>query len=141
MTFARQNTLSQHGAAAYHKEAVRAVEFATPHERVALLLSGALERIAQARGAMEHGMTARKGERIGRAIAIVDSLRSALDADVGGDLARNLAALYEYMTARLLHANLKNDLAALDEVSRLLREIKAGWDGIADSPEAAAAQP
>jgi len=127
MTFSRQ------GAAAYRSEAVRAVEFATPHQRVAMLLDGALERLAQARGAMEHGMTARKGERVGKAISIIDSLRSALDLQVGGEMAQNLSSLYEYMGRRLLEANLRNDLEALDEVSRLLREVKSGWDGIADS--------
>lgn len=127
MTYGRQ------GATAYQSEAVQAAEFASPHELVKMLIDGAVERVVQARGAMERGMTARKGERIGRAISIVDSLRASLDMDQGGDVAGNLASLYDYIGRRLLHANLKNDAAALEEVLRLLREIQAGWDGIADS--------
>ncbi len=127
------------GAEAYRSESVRAAEYADPHRLVAMLLEGVVERVVQARGAMEHGQTARKGERIGKAIAIVDSLRASLDTDRGGEVAGNLAALYDYVLRRLLHANLKNDPAALDEVLGLIREIKTGWDGIADQAAVAAA--
>lgn len=131
MTFGRQ------GATAYQSEAVRAAEFASPHQLVKMLIDGAVERVIQARGAMERGMTARKGERIGKAISIVDSLRASLDMDRGGDIAGNLASLYDYIGRRLLHANLKNDADALEEVLRLLREIQSGWDGIAEGADAA----
>lgn len=133
MTYGRQ------GVTAYQSEAVRQAEYADPHTLVTMLLDGAIERIVQARGALEHGMTARKGERIGKAIAIVDSLRASLDMEQGGEVAERLASLYDYMIRRLLHANLHNDAPALDEVSRLLKDVKAGWDGIADKARQAAA--
>lgn len=125
MTFGRQ------GATAYKTESVRAAEYASPHQLVAMLIDGAIERVVQARGAMERGMTARKGELISKAIAIVDSLGASLNMEQGGELSERLASLYDYIGRQLLHANLKNDRAALDEVLKLLREIKAGWDGIA----------
>lgn len=131
MTFGRQ------GTTAYQSEAVQAAHYASPHALVAMLIDGALERIVQARGAMERGRTASKGERIGKAIAIVDSLRASLDAEAGGELATNLAALYDYLIRRLLHANLHDDAEALNEALRLLKEIKTGWDGIADARPAA----
>ena len=130
MTFGRQ------GATAYRSEAVQAAEFASPHQLVKMLIDGAVERVIQARGAMERGMTARKGERIGKAISIVDSLRASLDMEQGGEIAGNLASLYDYIGRRLLHANLKNDAEALEEVLRLLREIQSGWNGIADGAAA-----
>ena len=58
----------------------------------------------------------------------------SLDFSAGDELARRLAALYDYMGVRLVHANLKNDLGALQEVSRLLGEIKSAWGEIADDP-------
>lgn len=125
-------TLNAQGASAYRSEAVHAAEYADPHSLIAMLFDGALERISQARGAIEHGMIARKGERIGKALAIVDSLRASLDLERGGEVASRLQALYVYMEQRLLQANLNNDPAALDEVAGLLREIKGGWDGIAE---------
>lgn len=133
MTFGRQ------GASAYRTEAVRAAEYASPHQLVAMLIDGAIERVIQARGAMERGMTARKGELIGKAIAIVDSLGASLNMEQGGELSERLASLYDYIGRQLLHANLKNDRASLDEVLDLLREIKTGWDGIAAEAAAGAA--
>lgn len=131
-------TFVNRGASAYQREAVQAAHYASPHQLVCMLMDGALERIVQARAAMEHHLTARKGERIGKAISIIDSLRASLNPDRGGEVAANLAALYDYMVRRLLHANLNDDLDALDEVQRLLKEIKAGWDGIAEQTAPAA---
>ena len=58
-------------------------------------------------------------------------LRQGLDIEKGGELAANLDSLYEYMTTRLMEANLKNDVAIIEEIAQLLREVKSGWDAIA----------
>ncbi len=108
----------------------RAIE-ADPHRLIQMLIEGGLTRLAQARGAMERNQTALKGELIGKAIGIVGGLRQALDVEKGGELAVNLDSLYEYMTTRLMEANLKNDTVIIEEVSELLREVKSGWDAIA----------
>jgi flagellar protein FliS len=57
-------------------------------------------------------------------------LRSCLNVEVGGDFARNLLELYNYMEQRLLEANIKNDPTLLDEVGQLMLQIKSGWDAI-----------
>jgi len=104
---------------------------ADPHRLIQMLIEGGLTRLAQARGAMERNQTALKGELVGKAIAIIGGLRQALDVQKGGEIAENLDRLYEYMTTRLMEANLKNDPVILEEVSGLLREVKNGWDAIA----------
>ncbi|MBD9484361.1 flagellar export chaperone FliS [Pseudomonas sp. PDM14] len=105
---------------------------ATPHRLIQMLMEGGLTRLAQARGAMERGQIALKGELIGKAIAIIGGLRSGLNLEAGGELARNLDNLYEYMTSKLIQANVKNEVAILDEVSGLLRDVKSGWDAISE---------
>lgn len=105
---------------------------ASPHRLIQMLMEGGLTRIAQARGAMERGQTALKGELIGKSIAIVAGLRDSLDHQQGGELAGNLDGLYEYMMTRLTEANISNEPAFLEEVAGLLRDIKAGWDAIAE---------
>ncbi len=103
---------------------------ATPHQLVCMLLDGALGKLAMVKGYMSHGEIAAKGEAIGQAIAIVNGLRASLDKKAGGELAANLDDLYDYIERRLVEANLRNDVAMVDEVSRLLREIKTAWDAI-----------
>ncbi len=104
---------------------------ASPHRLIQMLMEGGLARLAQARGAMERGEVGKKGEVIGQAISIVGGLREGLNLEQGGEIAANLDKLYEYMIVRLLAANLHNDLAPLEEVAGLLRNVKAGWDAIA----------
>lgn len=106
------------------------IDGASPHRLIQILFESALERIASAKGHIQRGEMARKGEMIGKVIGIVGGLRGALNFEVGGDIASNLDALYEYMERRLLKANIDSDLTILDEVSNLIHDIKEGWDGI-----------
>ncbi|HUG22549.1 flagellar export chaperone FliS [Piscinibacter sp.] len=107
------------------------VESASPHRLVAMLFDGAIESIAQARGAMQAGQIEAKGRAIGRAARIVDEgLKSNLNGAAGGALASDLGELYAYVTRRLMHANLHNDAAALDECQRLLEPLRQAWASI-----------
>lgn len=123
-------------ASAYRKAGVETkVETATPHELVIMLYEGALSAIVQAGRHIQDGNIAEKGKAIGQAIDIIDGgLRACLNYQAGGEIAERLGALYEYMCTRLLHANLHNDQGALDEVSRLLSELKSAWEEIANDP-------
>lgn len=104
---------------------------ADPHKLISMLYQGALLAIANAKNAMMRKDVAAKGAAISKAITIIDEgLNGSLDKKVGGELAENLGALYEYMGRRLLIANLKNDAAVLDEVSSLLNELKGAWESI-----------
>lgn len=104
---------------------------ASPHRLIQMLMDGGMTRLAQARGAMERQQHALKGELIGKAIGIIGGLRGGLDLQQGGDLAQNLDNLYDYMVRRLSEANVNNSIEPLDEVAGLLRDIKSGWDAIA----------
>jgi flagellar protein FliS len=64
-------------------------------------------------------------------------LRASLDVKAGGELGQRLDALYAYMCDRLLRANLHNRPEIVDEVSRLLGELREAWAQI--KPAAAAA--
>lgn len=106
------------------------VSEADPHRLIQMLMEGGLQRILQAKGAMQFNNVQLKGELIGKSIGIIGGLREALDFDKGGEVAANLDSLYAFMIQRLSIANLKNDSAILDEVAALLRDVKEGWDGI-----------
>ncbi len=115
-------------ARTYHLTAASSgAMFADPHSLITQMIDGALTRVAQAKGAISRDQTATKAELISKAILIIGSLEGCLDHDQGGDLSTNLASLYEYINLSLTQANINNDISKLDEVSRLLLEIKSAW--------------
>ncbi|MCB1771331.1 MAG: flagellar export chaperone FliS [Candidatus Competibacteraceae bacterium] len=114
------------------------VAYASPHRLIQMLMDGALERIAVAKGCIQRQDIVAKGKQIGNAVDIIGGLREGLNGEVGGEIAVNLDALYDYMQRRLLEANLHGDIAILDEVADLLRPIKEAWDVIGEAPETGA---
>lgn len=112
-------------------EAESSLHAADPHKLIAMLFQGALLAIANAKNSMLRKDIPAKSKAISHAIRIIsEGLRDSLDKNVGGQLAYDLDALYEYMCVRLVNANLKNDVEILDEVAHLLGEIKGAWDEI-----------
>lgn len=112
------------------------VESANPHKLILMLFEGAREALAKAKLHIRHNEIAKKGELLSKAIMIIDhGLKASLDMRAGGELAQHLLALYDYMTNRLLIANLKNDIEIIDEVSRLLGELYGAWKAIESSSE------
>ena len=115
--------------AAYRSASVHSgVDAADPHRLIVMLMDGALERIATARGLMSNGTgAAERAQLLHRAVAIIDELRNSLNFKAGGQVSHNLDALYEYMCTRLMQASASNKPEWLDEVSRLLNEIRSAW--------------
>jgi flagellar protein FliS len=109
---------------------------ASPHQVVKVMLDAVLSRIAEAGGHIERGEVQAKGEKIGKALGIIEALTLGLDKERGGEIAANLERLYDYASRTLLKAQLENKTDLLKEVSALLREIKLGWDGIAPASKA-----
>jgi flagellar protein FliS len=104
---------------------------ASPHRLVKMLFDGAIDAVAQARGALARGDHATKGERCARAVRILEEgLRGGLDRRAGGELAANLDGLYGYIVQRLTHANLHHDDAALTECVELLTPLRDAWQTI-----------
>ncbi|MGD8926761.1 MAG: flagellar export chaperone FliS [Thioalkalispiraceae bacterium] len=106
------------------------VEQASPHRLIQMLMDGAIEKVAMAKGFMERNETALKGSHISWAISIVEGLRASLDKNTGGEIADNLDDLYDYMIRRLIRSNAENNVDMLDEVLSLLRSVKGAWDEI-----------
>ena len=112
---------------------------ASPHQLITMLFDGAKTAITMARHHMANRDISAKGSAISKAINIVDNgLKASLDAEVGGqagaELVANLSALYDYVSQRLLYANLRNDPALLDEADRLLDSISSAWRDIGPRP-------
>lgn len=124
----------RNASAIYQQNSVRGlVEGADPHKLVSMLLDGAIDQIVKARGHLIHQDVAAKGRSIANAVAIVGALRNSLDHKVDRTLCQRLDSLYEYVTHRLLFAQLNDDHAALDEVAALLAPIRDGWQAVRGS--------
>jgi flagellar protein FliS len=123
------------GANAYAKVGVETgVMAASPHKLIVMLFEGAMVAVATAAKQMADGDIAGKGKSISKAISIIEEgLRASLDRKAGGEIAANLDSLY------LVIANRDNQADILEEVQRLLGELKGAWEQIA--PGAPAAQP
>ena len=129
--------MSLKGINAYRKGNLKQdVASADPHKLTLMLLQGALDRIAYAKGAMERGEFASKSELISKVNAILLHLSDTLDMEAGGEVSQNLFALYDYMITRIGDAHVQNDLNILDEVSNLLTPIRDAWVQIQESAKA-----
>jgi len=99
-----------------------------------MLFDGALSALIRARLFMQDGNIEGKGTSISKAINIIEAgLKEGLAENSGDELADNLLDLYNYMTRRLLQANLHNDVEAVGEVEGLLRNIADAWKEVVQS--------
>jgi flagellar secretion chaperone FliS len=108
---------------------------------VSLLFEGAINFLKRARERMDANDLAGKGLYIGKATAIVGELTSSLNLEQGGEIARNLRRLYEFVLDRLLKANMKNDATSLDEAMKVLGTLRDGWKEMERSQAAAHTAP
>ncbi len=97
---------------------------------ISLLYEGAINFIRIGKEKIKAGDVAGKGLYIGKATAIVGELVSSLNMEAGGEIARNLGRLYDFVLDRLLHGNMKNDVKALENAEEVLKILKDGWKQI-----------
>jgi len=119
------------GLASYGEVSVQAgTAYADSVQLIQMLFDGLIDSLAAAEGQIERKEIQAKGESLSRAMRIVLGLQGSLDLEKGGEIATNLADLYDYCTRRLMHANLKNDVEAVQEVKRLISEIRDAWSQV-----------
>ena len=93
-----------------------------------MLYNAAIELLEEAKSALERGDSSEKGVHISQTHTIISELLASLDVEIGGEMARNLEALYLFMLDQLFEANLNNDRKPLDVVISVLRTLYAGWE-------------
>ena len=123
---ARQAKLAAYNTVAIHG----GVASSDPHGMVMMLLDAATERMATARGCIEHKELVRKTKLLHSCVVIIAELRGCLNLAQGGPLAANLDGLYDYMIRQLIQANLHSDVTKVNEVLGLLGEIRSAWAAI-----------
>ena len=117
-------------AAYLSTRASSSVHDASPHKLITLLFDACHENLAVAKGAIERKEIKNKAEAIKRAMDIIVRLQAYLDFEKGGSIATRLDDLYTFCTNRLAMANALNDSAMIDEVYKVIAELKLGWSQI-----------
>ena len=108
---------------------------ASPERLITLLYMGARAAIGQARIHLQEGRVAERGAAISKAIKIVEEgLKTGVNLEAGGEIAANLARLYDYIVRTLLTANLKANAEQLDIADRLLADLAEAWQTSVDRP-------
>ena len=132
--------VSSRAASAYRQVGVQSgVDGASPHTLIKMLFDGLIQSLNAARGALQRGDIAEKGRQIGKAVRILEEgLKGGLNPAQGGEISSNLAALYDYCVSRLTLANMRNDLALVEEVVSLIAPVAQSWSEIGPNNGAAA---
>jgi flagellar protein FliS len=114
---------------------------AAPGELVLMLYQGAIRFVGAAIEAIEKKDVAAAHTGLVKAQAIVNELAATLDLERGGDVARNLARIYDYLNRRLVEANLAKDAQPAREVQGLLRELLPAWQTAVRQSAASSGRP
>ncbi len=124
--------LNQKGVNGYAKVGVETgVLAASPVKLIVMLYDGAISACHSAIACMQRKDIEQKGAMLSKAIMIIESgLRLSLDRKAGGDIAESLDALYAYMSSKLASANVRNEPAQVQEVIKLLLDLKGAWEAI-----------
>jgi flagellar protein FliS len=121
--YSRSSSLAAYQSVAAHG----GVAAADPHGLITMLMDGAIQRLSAARGAIDNGATESKGRLIHKVVEIIDELRASLNFEAGGEIAANMANLYDYTSRLLMRASLESRADLVDEALHLLREIRSAW--------------
>ena len=103
---------------------------ADPKRLVIMCYEGAISNLKIAKARYLSGEYESKAKAMQKAQDIISELIQALDFEKGGEIARGLVALYNYVERRLLDAEVKRDIEAIDEVVGILYELKGAWEEI-----------
>ena len=125
-------SVSSRSASAYKRVGIEtSVDNADPHKLVVLLFDALSQALGGARLAIQGGDIPAKCKHINHAVRILEEgLIAPLNLEEGGELASNLHALYTYCVQRLTVANIRNDVAIIEEVQRVMEPISSGWKQI-----------
>jgi flagellar protein FliS len=111
---------------------------AGPEESVLMLYDGAIRFMKMSAVCIAKKNRKKKIVFIEKTLKIVDYLQACLDMQKGGEIAKNLNDLYDYILIELTKANLKDDIRKIQEIINLLLPVRDAWAGICRNKKAAA---
>lgn len=104
-----------------------AIKTANRGQLLIMLYEAAIQNVKKATIAIDKKDLASKGSFIGKAHDIINELLNTLNFDVGGNIARDLERLYNFMTEQLIRANVENSKEPIVAVQKLLETLLSAW--------------
>jgi flagellar secretion chaperone FliS len=114
------------GAQQYKQQAIMT---ASKGQILIMLYEAAIQNVRKASDCIEKKDTAGKAKAILKTHDIINELLNSLDYDAGGQIARDLERLYNFMTEQLLKANIEGSQEALAAVRKNLETLLSAWRG------------
>lgn len=111
----------------YEKYKNMQIQTSTPGQLILMLYDGAIKFCKQAKKGIEEKNLMDANKYLIKIQDIVTELMISLDMKSGGEIAKNLSTLYDYMLSRLLEANMKKDIAIIDEVQKMFEDLREAW--------------
>ena len=111
------------------------VQTASQLDLVIMCYENAVRMLEETKIAYREGRYQDKAKKLEGALAIIDELKCALDFDRGGQIARNLDAIYAYFTRTLLKADVEKDFDAFDRVIEMMNSLKETWEELNATPQ------
>ena len=103
---------------------------ASPKKLVIMLYDGAIKNLRLAELSLNEKNIENSNKYLTKTQAIITEFMSTLNFEDGGDVAKNLYQLYEYMNRRLIRANIDKDVEPIIEVKKYLEELRDTWTQI-----------
>jgi len=100
---------------------------ATPAQLVAMLLDGLIATMRRAADAESSGRRSEASQQLVKAQRIVTELRCSLNFDGGGDIARELDRIYDYLWNQLVAANVRRDPLLVMRCVELVVPLREAW--------------
>ncbi len=116
--------MNQYGAKAYHKTAV---ETASKEKILLMLYESCIRYLKKCHLAMEQKNWGEKGVALGKAQDIINELTNTLNFEVGGELAKQLEALYLHLFNETTKANIDNDPKKILHCIKIMETLYSGW--------------
>lgn len=109
----------------YQSYQQNAVKTASPGELSLMLYNGCLKFMTLAKKAIQEGNIEEKNTNLLKAQNIIREFMVTLNMDV--KVSQDLMVMYDYLYRRLVDANIKNDLAIIEEVEGYVKELRDTW--------------
>lgn len=103
------------------------ISTASPEQILLMLYDGAIRFTRRAIAGIEENKPEMKASGVSKTMAIIAEFSNSLDREIGGKIAEDLDALYDFMMRELTSANLKNDVKKLQNVEKLLMDLRETW--------------